>query len=126
MADQETLALEIAEEILWPWFQEQIQPYALRRDLFGMLKCGEQQWFGLPEAITRYLAARDKAQAERDEKVLNFINEWGGIDGGHHKQWVLDQLVRIVAGDGYEQWVAEHRAGDEGPDTYEWDEGIAP
>ena len=119
MADQETLALEIAEEILWPWFQEQIQPYALRRDLFGMLKCGEQQWFGLPEAITRYLAARDKAQAERDEKVLNFINEWGGIDGGHHKQWVLDQLVRIVAGDGYEEWVAKYSAGDEGPDTYE-------
>ena len=63
---------------------------------------------------------------ERDARVLDFINEWGGFDGAHHKQWVLDQLVRIVAGDGYEKWVAEHRAGDEGPDTYEWDEGIAP
>ena len=79
MADQEALALEIAEEILWPWFQEQIQPYALRRDLFGMLKCGEQQWFGLPEAITRYLAARDKAQAERDEKVGEILRWLYGL-----------------------------------------------
>ena len=73
------------------------------------------------------IASRLTAWAkERDEKVLNFINEWGGIDGGHHKQWVLDQLVRIVAGDGYEEWVAKYSAGDEGPNTYEWDEGIAP
>ncbi len=26
----------------------------------------------------------------------------------------------------YLQWVQEHNDGDDGPNTYEWDEGIAP
>lgn len=39
-------------------------------------------------------------------------------DGGHHKQWVLDQMVRVLAGDGYEEWLRD--LGDE------WEEGIPP
>lgn len=54
------------------------------------------------------------------------IAEYGGIDGAHHKQWVIDQMVRALTGDGYEAWVVRQRDGDDGPDTYEWDEGIAP
>jgi hypothetical protein len=50
----------------------------------------------------------------------------GAFDGGHHKQWVIDQMVRILAGADYLKWVAEHCDGEDGPDTYEWDEGIAP
>jgi len=60
------------------------------------------------------------------EQALELINTFGGIDGAHHKQWVLDQVVRILSGDNYPKWVAEHKQGDEGPDTYDWDEGIAP
>lgn len=26
----------------------------------------------------------------------------------------------------YQAWVAEHRDGENGPDTYEWDTGIVP
>jgi len=63
---------------------------------------------------------------EDAEEALEFIFQWGGIDGGHHKQWTLDQVARILAGDKYEQMVAEYKAGEDGPDTYEWDEGIAP
>ena len=50
----------------------------------------------------------------------------GGIDGDHHKTWVIDQMVRILAGDKYGDIVAYARDGEDGPDTYEWDEGIAP
>ena len=65
---------------------------------------------------------------EKVKKALDFIHKWGGIDGGHHKQWTLDQLVRILTSDNieYKEWVEIYQAGEDGPDTYEWDEGIAP
>jgi hypothetical protein len=43
------------------------------------------------------------------------------VGGEWHKQWVLDQVVRILAGRGYEQWV-EARVRD----GYTWDTGVAP
>jgi len=51
---------------------------------------------------------------------------WGGFDGSHHKMWVIDQMVRILAGDRYEEWVKSFCDGEDGPNTYEWDCGIAP
>jgi hypothetical protein len=51
---------------------------------------------------------------------------YGGIDGAHHKQWVIDQMMRELAVDDYEALVRQAKDGDDGPDTYEWDEGIAP
>jgi hypothetical protein len=62
----------------------------------------------------------------RLERALSLINRFGGIDGAHHKTWVIDQVVRILAGDGYDEWVRQHCAGDEGQKTYSWDVGIPP
>jgi hypothetical protein len=62
---------------------------------------------------------------EKVKKALDLIDEWGGIDGGHHKQWLLDQLVRVLSDD-YDEWVNSYQDGEEGPETYEWDTGIAP
>jgi hypothetical protein len=47
-------------------------------------------------------------------------------DGAHHKDWIIDQMVRALTGDGYAQWVADRKIGADGPDTYRWDIGIAP
>lgn len=47
-------------------------------------------------------------------------------DGDHHKMWVIDQMVRALTGDGYEEFVRKYKNGEDGPETYEWDEGIAP
>lgn len=58
--------------------------------------------------------------------ALNIICQYGGIDGDHHKAWVIDQVVRTLTGDKYEQWVKDAKNGEEGPNTYDWDEGIAP
>lgn len=58
--------------------------------------------------------------------VLALIERHGGTDGGHHKQWVLDQIVRAIAGDDYPEWVRRYEAGEDGPQTYQWDTGIAP
>ena len=62
------------------------------------------------------------------EQALEIINRFGGIDGDHHKQWVLDQVVRVLTENegGYLQWLAQHCDGEDGPETYAWDEGIAP
>lgn len=62
----------------------------------------------------------------RIEAALKIAGEYGPIDGAHHKDWVIDQMVRALTGDKYEQFVREIKAGDDGPETYEWNEGIAP
>ncbi len=63
---------------------------------------------------------------EKIAAALDLIGSYGGTDGAHHKQWVLDQVVRVLTGDNYEEWARLQRDGEDGPDTYEWDEGIAP
>lgn len=63
---------------------------------------------------------------ERINQAINLAVQYGGIDGDHHKAWVIDQMVRVLAGELYETVVANAKLGEDGPDTYEWDEGIAP
>ena len=63
---------------------------------------------------------------ERIDHALDLVTRYGGTDGAHHLRWVLDQIVRTLAGDGYAEWVRAFNDGEDGPDTYGWDEGIAP
>jgi hypothetical protein len=83
--------------------------------------------------------------------VIYFIGQYGGFDGSHHKDWVLDQVSRILKGtpiiiklarwsDGQEEyristgeptkeyynWVLKLCDGEDGPDTYSYDTGVAP
>lgn len=71
----------------------------------------------------------------RIHRALQIAYECGNVDGAHHKQWAIDQMVRALCGqrpgyvdptDEYVSWVREFRDGEDGPDTFEWDEGIAP
>ena len=59
---------------------------------------------------------------QRIDKAVKAAADWGWIDGGHHKMWVIDQMLRILLADRYEEWVKEFENGGE----YEWDTGIAP
>jgi hypothetical protein len=34
----------------------------------------------------------------KEELAMEFISRYGYIDGSHHKQWVLDQVARILMG----------------------------
>jgi hypothetical protein len=78
-----------------------------------------------------------------DERNLNALDMalCGGFDGSHHKQWVIDQMIRALTGGPnigtendpeygesteYLEWVKTFCDGDDGPNTYEWDTGIAP
>ena len=65
-----------------------------------------------------------------DEKkikaAIELAVQYGGVDGGHHKAWVIDQMVRALAGNDYKSIVREACRGEEGDNTYSWDVGIAP
>jgi hypothetical protein len=64
--------------------------------------------------------------AEAIEQAIELAVRFGGIDGDHHKAWVIDQMIRILAREKYDDIVREARAGEDGPETYDWDTGIAP
>lgn len=85
--------------------------------------------------------------------ALHFIEQYGQIDGSHHKTWVLDQVARILHGtpvivslaqwsDGQQEY--RFRTGEPSPEylawvesmlqadpetgepEYDYDEGVAP
>ena len=86
---------------------------------------------------------------ERITNALDIVRD-GVADGDHHKMWIIDQIVRALTGcpvvdrtgrdykgeeftyqalgasPEYLQFVSDYQDGEDGPDTYTWDEGIAP
>ena len=83
--------------------------------------------------------------------AMYFIECYGQIDGAHHKNWVMDQVARIYNGvkpiiklarwdngqseyrislgeetDEYHFWVAKMKHGEDGENTYFYDEGSCP
>lgn len=80
-----------------------------------------------------------------EERIMNLVNEYGWINGSHHKQWIIDQIMRITMGCPvitenyisndekqiysmtfigtnaiYNMWCKDEDG------NYAWDEGIAP
>jgi len=67
--------------------------------------------------------------ADQERKIkaaISFAVQYGQIPGDHHKTWVIDQLLRILAGSDYAAIVQAACDGEDGPDTYMWNVGIAP
>lgn len=58
--------------------------------------------------------------------ALTIIFSYGQIDGDHHKAWVIDQVVRALLLNEYDEGIRDYCCGEDGPDTYSWDIGIAP
>jgi hypothetical protein len=82
--------------------------------------------------------------------ALLFIERYGGYDGSHHKDWVLDQIARILKGseikvteanwsngesefrydvgesEEYKNWVIEMTTDEDGEIIYDYETGIAP
>lgn len=63
---------------------------------------------------------------ERVAAALALIVQFGSTDGAHHKDWVLDQVTRTLAADRYPELVRRACDGEDGENTYSWEEGIAP
>lgn len=91
-----------------------------------------------------------KSYKERIDSALEIARNYGTEDGSSHKMWVIDQMVRELTGcemetkqvidhqgdqyqfqglgksEEYVKWITQTKAGENGPDTYSWDMGIAP
>lgn len=65
---------------------------------------------------------------ERINKALEIAWRYGQIDGGHHKMWVIDQMVRALCEDdeAYKEWVKNYQTPLSYGEYYEWHKGVAP
>ncbi len=87
---------------------------------------------------------------EKIAKAINIAVRYGGIDGDHHKAWVIDQMVRSLTdcpivkwnfasdngktydydaqgeSEEYKELVKDACDGEDGFESYDWDCGIAP
>lgn len=87
---------------------------------------------------------------QRIKKAIDVGVKYGGIDGAHHKDWVIDQMIRALTGcpmvqdeaidskgepysyerqgesDEYNELIREVCDGEDGPNTYHWEVGIVP
>ncbi len=60
-------------------------------------------------------------EGNANQRACSLILEHGHIDGGHHKQWVLDQVLRTLTGRAYSDLIELYEDTD-----HKWDTGIAP
>jgi len=72
------------------------------------------------------------------DQALKMALRFGGIDGSHHKDWVIDQMVRALTGcefvenvcikesKKYKKFVEAATKDEEGNVIYGWNVGIAP
>lgn len=87
---------------------------------------------------------------KRIEDALAIAVQFGGVDGDHHKAWVIDQMVRALTGcplvtitavdcrgnpytfesmsdsKEYFDLIRDAKDGNDGPDSYGWNVGVAP
>lgn len=100
-----------------------------------------------------YLGEFEAPDGGMDQRMwaLYYIGTYGQTEGDHHKAWVLDQVARILLGtpviakvarweDGqkelrvhtgepsqlYYEWVKDMCDGEDGPNTYSYQCGVAP
>ncbi len=59
---------------------------------------------------------------QRIDNALMIAGQYGQIEGGHHRQWVIDQMVRALLESHYEEWIESYLENGE----YWWETGIAP
>lgn len=60
------------------------------------------------------------------EAAMALIVDYGMIDGTHHKQWLLDQIVRTILGEYYDLWLASYNESAKNNNCDLWDQGIEP
>lgn len=85
-----------------------------------------QFWDQQCEQAVRALVALSGEQQAQVHAALEVARNHGNTDGAHHKAWVIDQMVRALTGPDYAAWVAAAKFGNDGPNTFGWDEGMAP
>ena len=123
MAKEQEEAVDYVQKQI-DYFKEQIKFIeAVDSDYYdeeyGLYKNRVKQF----ETVLNMLKEKDK----EIEKALEIAFQYGQIDGDHHKTWVIDQMVRILTGDKYNEFVKEYETDEEtGEKEWTWKNGIAP
>ena len=66
------------------------------------------------------------SDAAKIAAAIDLAIQYGQCEGERHKAWVIDQMVRMLAGESYEQVVKDATNGEDGPETNDWDVGMPP
>lgn len=51
------------------------------------------------------------------QAIVGMAAAYGDVQGSHHKQWLIDQMVRVALGEKYKNFIKS---------VEDWDTGIAP
>ena len=80
--------------------QDAAKAKALREKELNEIQAGRDAAY--LELLTDQEAEEYKV-TEQYVKLIELAIKYGGIDGSHHKLWVIDQMVRVLAGKKYKQ-----------------------
>ena len=75
------------------------------------------------DTFTYNLSSDNEMLKNRVRDAIDTILMYGGIEGDHHKAWVIDQILKTILGEGEYEFVVEQYEED---GEYEWNTGIAP
>lgn len=69
-----------------------------------------------------------KTQLERDVwYAVDLILTYGQVDGAHHKMWLIDQVLRMLTKENYDEIIKNWCLNQEEDECeLEWDIGISP
>lgn len=63
---------------------------------------------------------------QRITAAVALAHRYAQSEGADAKAWVIDQMVRRLLDDGYDEFVTRFRNGEDGPNSHDWDVGLAP
>jgi hypothetical protein len=98
------------DEVLW--VDDEFFTYSDLKDI-------RKDW--MDEISEQYLIDDFDGLALKVQKAIDMAMKHGGHDGEVHKAWCIDQMVRILTEERYEEIVKKAKEG-----GWDWDEGIAP
>lgn len=81
------------------------------------LNRGDEDYFSM-----RTENLSEPSYEERAGKALELIEQYGSVDGDHHKAWLIDQIVRSLTSLNYQKWIEDFEENGQ----FEWYKGIAP
>lgn len=97
--------------------QDRIQKariHALKEQIFSLENSIKSLAMSPPPTIQEQ--SERSRQVDNIDAIARFIIEWTPTHGDHHKVWVLDQVLRMLTGAQYHEYIR----------GIEWHEGVAP
>jgi hypothetical protein len=78
------------------------------------------------EVFRPFLLMFKKRYLSTHKEIHNLLMQYSQKGDDLDKAWVIDQIARLFWEDRYHANVRAYCNGEDGPDTYEWSQGIPP